>query len=99
MEIGTNRRLTRHLRVTGLVQGVGYRAQFAAEAQRLGLGGWVRNCSDGSVEASVCGSMERVQQITEWARHGPRAAQVRSIRITDTEDIGCSPDFDVRPTR
>ena len=98
MEIGIDGRLTRHLRITGVVQGVGYRAQFAAQAQRLGLGGWVRNRSDGSVEATVCGSMKRVRQITEWARHGPRAAQVHSIQITDTEDIGCGPDFDVRPT-
>ena len=47
--------LTRRLSVHGRVQGVGFRWQVCAEAQRLKLGGWVRNRSDGSVEILICG--------------------------------------------
>lgn len=91
--------MNRHFHIDGVVQGVGYRAGFAARAQALGLCGWVRNRGDGSVEALVCGSPDRIRQITEWARRGPRAAQVRTLRITDQDGDGCDPGFEIRPTR
>lgn len=91
----------RHLHIRGAVQGVGYRAGFAAQAQRLGLSGWVRNDADGSVEAVVCGNPDCLRQIIEWAWRGPRAAQVRAVQVTDldrqADDYGS--DFEIRPTR
>lgn len=94
------KRLTRHFSITGVVQGVGYRAGFAAEAQRLGLVGWVRNRRDGSVEAVVCGNADTLDQLTEWAWQGPRAAQVRAARVLDIDDgnADCGADFEIRPT-
>jgi acylphosphatase len=47
--------LAKHLIITGLVQGVGYRASFEARARALKLSGWVRNRADSSVEAIVRG--------------------------------------------
>ena len=47
-------------RIRGLVQGVGYRAGCCRRAQELGLAGWVRNCSDGSVEVQAEGDEQRV---------------------------------------
>ena len=64
----------RLLQIHGQVQGVGYRAAMQREADRLQLSGWVRNRSDGSVEALVCGPAAQVEQIIAWARHGRRQA-------------------------
>lgn len=71
----------RRLVVTGRVQGVAYRANMRREAQRLGVTGWVRNRSDGSVEAMVAGSAEQVAAIINWARRGPPAAQVEHVAV------------------
>ncbi|MDX9995686.1 MAG: acylphosphatase [Rhodocyclaceae bacterium] len=71
----------RHLVITGKVQGVWYRAGMAQEAQRLGVTGWVRNRSDGSVEAMVAGTAEQVAAIMNWARRGPPAAQVEHVAV------------------
>lgn len=71
--------ICRNLRVRGRVQGVGYRWSLCAEAQRLGLSGWVRNRSDGSVEALVGGPAEAVDALILWARRGPPMARVDSI--------------------
>ena len=71
----------RHLVITGRVQGVAYRASMAREAERLGVTGWVRNRSDGSVEAMVAGTAEQVAAIMNWARRGPPAAQVDHVAV------------------
>ncbi len=64
-----------HLRVTGRVQGVGYRAWALETASRLGLRGWVRNRSDGTVEALVIGAEDEVAAMIEACREGPFAAR------------------------
>jgi acylphosphatase len=89
--------LTRHLRVRGRVQGVGYRNYIAYKAGVLGIRGWVRNRSDGSVEAVVQGPAEAVAEIIRCAERGPRAARVDSVEITDSE--GSFPDFRPRETK
>jgi acylphosphatase len=74
---------TRRLRIFGRVQGVGYRAAFCAEAERLGVAGWVRNRLDGSVEALVQGDAAALDRLALWARKGPRLAAVSTIAVTD----------------
>lgn len=71
----------RRLIITGRVQGVWYRASMAQEAAVLGVAGWVRNRSDGSVEAMVAGTPEQVAAIMNWARRGPPAAQVEHVAV------------------
>lgn len=68
--------------ITGMVQGVGYRAAFADKAISLSLDGWVRNRPDGSVEALVAGKQQALQDIIEWAAKGPPAARVDDVALT-----------------
>ena len=75
--------VTRQIRVSGRVQGVGYRDALCAEAERLGVRGWVRNRTDGTVEALLQGSGESVKRLIDWARHGPPAARVAGLEERD----------------
>ncbi len=78
---------TVRLRITGRVQGVGYRLWAMRTAQSLGLRGWVRNRSDGTVEALVTGPPERFAAMTEACRQGPRGARVAEVTaVPDTDD-------------
>lgn len=93
--------VARRLRISGRVQGVGYRAAFAAEAQRLGLTGFVRNRRDGSVEAEVAGAARAVDAIIAWARQGPPLARVASVEIEAIEPdatLAAARDFSIAPT-
>ena len=72
-------RTTRQIRVSGRVQGVGYRDALCAEAERLGVAGWVRNRSDGTVEALLQGEHSVVEALIGWARKGPPAARVAGL--------------------
>lgn len=87
----------KHLRVTGRVQGVGFRFYMERRARELGVTGWVRNRSDGTVEAEVQGEPAAVEQIIAWARHGPRSAAVTEVRVTDGS--GEYSDFVTLPTQ
>jgi|SRR5579884_3576206 len=78
----TDRR-TKHLLIRGRVQGVGFRAFVEREALAAGVGGWVRNRRDGSVEAVVQGPAEIVRTLIETCRKGPFAARVDALYERD----------------
>ena len=67
--------------VRGRVQGVFFRAATQREARRLGIGGWVKNRNDGSVEIMAEGEEEAIKEIISWAHHGPSAARVDDVDV------------------
>jgi acylphosphatase len=73
--------VARHVRVTGRVQGVCFRAWTQEKARRLGVAGWVRNCADGSVEAHLEGAGDAVQQLIDKMRGGPPSARVDDLQV------------------
>ena len=76
---------TRHLRITGRVQGVAYRAWTRGQAQTAGVAGWVRNEGDGSVTALFHGPEKSVQGLIDACWSGPGAASVRDVQVTPAE--------------
>ncbi len=81
-----NRDLIRHFVVRGRVQGVGYRAFVQREALKHGVSGWVRNRSDGSVEALIAGPADAVTSVMEICRQGPFAACVDTLDYRESDD-------------
>lgn len=69
--------------VRGRVQGVGFRWAAQAEAETLGVAGYVRNLPDGTVQAELEGPESAVKRMLEWLHHGPPYADVHGIDVTD----------------
>lgn len=92
--------LTRRLRISGLVQGVGYRDALRRQALAGGLAGWVRNRRDGTVEAVLRGDERSVEAVIAWARRGPPAARVERVeaRPASGEADGPCAGFELLPT-
>jgi acylphosphatase len=91
--------VTLNLRITGRVQGVGYRASLMEVAIRHGLRGWVRNRTDSSVEALLHGPTDACDAVVAWARRGPPAAHVTGVQVTAIPAGTDLPtDFECRPT-
>ena len=86
------------LRIHGRVQGVAFRAAMRREAQALGLGGWARNRTDGTVEACVCGAPAAVDRMLAWANRGPALARVDRVVCEPVAVPLQAQDFEVRPT-
>jgi acylphosphatase len=67
------------------VQGVFFRAETRDWAASLGLGGWVRNNPDGTVEAEFEGERERVESMIDWCQKGPALAEVEHLEVAWVE--------------
>lgn len=85
------------VRIRGHVQGVWYRGWTVATAGTLGIRGWVRNRSDGSVEALFVGPETALRDMVELCRSGPPGARVETVEEATAEDDG-SVDFRQQPT-
>ena len=78
--------IVRRVFVDGHVQGVGYREFTRRAALRLGVSGWVRNRSDGAVEALIRGRPAAVEALVAEMRQGPRFADVNSVSVTELDE-------------
>ena len=81
--------------IEGRVQGVWFRDSTRKEADRLGVSGWVKNRSDGTVEALVEGPEALVKELISWCRQGPPFARVDGIRETRETWVGDFDTFDI----
>ncbi len=84
------------VRVRGRVQGVWFRASTRAEAERLGVRGWVRNLGDGSVEARLQGDARSVDEMVAWCRVGPSGASVSDVEVADVPADDALTGFQIR---
>jgi acylphosphatase len=73
------------LRIEGFVQAVGYRNFVIAEAGKLGLDGWIRNRSDGTVEVLVSGETKAVEAIVAACMRGPEGSRVKNVDLHNSE--------------
>ena len=78
-----------HFIVRGRVQGVGFRVAVLREAERLALSGWVRNLTNGDVEAVACGDALPLARLAEWLRHGPQLARVDNLHAATIDEARC----------
>ncbi len=88
--------LRAHVIIHGLVQGVWFRQSTKDEALRIGVGGWVRNLPDGSVEALFEGEKKKVEELVGWCHKGPPGARVNKVEISWEPHKGEFTHFDIR---
>ena len=81
--------------VSGRVQGVFFRDTARRRAGAAGVAGWIRNRSDGGVEAVFEGDPERLEEMVDFSRHGPSRAEVAKVEVIDEEPEGLS-GFEIR---
>lgn len=87
--------MKKHIYITGRVQGVGFRHFTRKNAESLGVKGWVKNLSDGRVEAVFQGTENKVKELIERCKEGPRSSYVKDIEVTDADDSKDHSSFEV----
>ena len=85
-----------HIVIEGIVQGVFYRASTIEESSKLDLTGWVKNCSDGRVEAVFEGEIDKIEQIVEWCKKGPPGAVVSNVETIWEQATGDYDSFTIK---
>jgi len=84
-----------HVIIHGRVQGVFFRLETQKAARQYGAVGWVRNLSDGNVEAVMEGPEKAVESLLKWCRQGPRMARVDKVEVTRGDFTGEYDSFEV----
>jgi acylphosphatase len=85
-----------HVFVSGSVQGVAYRYYAQDAARGRGLSGWVRNLTDGRVEAVFQGRAPAVDAMVNWCRRGPPSASVTAVEVTEEPLAAEPPGFTIK---
>ncbi len=87
--------ICKRCKVSGIVQGVFYRASTQQKAAALGVTGWVRNLPDRNVEVLACGQYDQVEDLVQWLWNGPPQARVTDV-ITNDEALQAFDNFHIR---
>jgi acylphosphatase len=87
--------VARRYRISGRVQGVGFRWFTQSAAVRENIHGWVKNLPDGRVEASAEGEADAVERFEAALRHGPPGARVEHLEIEHTVPGGRDTGFTI----
>jgi acylphosphatase len=88
----------RRVRISGMVQGVYFRHSTRERARELGLAGWVRNRSEGSVEAAFQGPPEAVDEMIRWCHQGPPGSRVAAVEVIEEASDEPLAGFSIRRT-
>ena len=91
-----NEKVRVHLIVSGRVQGVFFRAEAQEKAKELGVFGWVKNLSEGRVEAVFEGERDKVEEMVKWAKKGPPGAIVNDLNVVWEEYQAEFSNFEIR---
>lgn len=89
-------KLSVHVIIHGSVQGVWFRANTKQKAEQLDLTGWVRNTSDGCVEAVFEGEEKLVKEMIEWCHRGPSHAKVKKVEVKNQNLTDGFDDFSIK---
>ncbi len=84
------------LSISGKVQGVGFRGSTKQTARRLGLTGYVKNCSDGTVTVVAEGDDDALERLIDFCEEGPRFADVTRVEVNEREYADAFGSFSVR---
>lgn len=87
--------IRRRILISGMVQGVSFRAHTRATARQADVRGWVRNLRDGRVEAVIEGEADNVRAVVAWCRKGPSFSRVEDVTVHDETPTGEFKDFDI----
>lgn len=84
-----------HIKISGKVQGVFFRAHAQDRGRRLKLTGWVKNADDGGVEIMVQGEQEALEEFLVWCRKGPNRSRVDHVEIEWMDPTEVFDDFNI----
>lgn len=84
----TRKNIHVHVFISGIVQGVYFRAHARDEALSLSLNGWVKNTDDGRVEIEAEGPRDKINAFILWCHKGPSGARVDGMEVTEETNPG-----------
>jgi acylphosphatase len=85
-----------NVKISGIVQGVWFRASTKQKAEQLGITGWVKNTPDGNVEAVFEGDEDIIKEMLQWCQQGPPHARVENVEVKNQDSINGFDNFSIK---